>query len=363
MTSNRPSPRANLGSIAPYIGGREEIAGVEAALKLSANENPLGASPRALAALSDFKRLALYPEGSSAALRKALATQHQLDADRIVCGNGSDEILHLLAQAYLEAGDEAIMTRFAFLVYRLVTEVAGATPVIIDEPDLIADVDAMLAAVTPRTKMVFLANPNNPTGTMLDRGEIERLHAGLRPDILLVLDGAYAEYVADDLYPAGFDLVDRYENLVATRTFSKIYGLAALRVGWGYCPALVADMLNRIRPPFNVNAVAASAAIAALGDTEHVARSREHNTQWRNWLMQQLAGLDVTAIASQANFILLRFASPQQAEAADNFLGRQGLILRAMASYGLADCLRLTVGTEEANRRVVAALEQFLRPQ
>jgi histidinol-phosphate aminotransferase len=361
MTSSRPSPRENLLTIAPYVGGREEIVGVEAAIKLSANENPLGASPKALAALNNFKRLALYPEGSSAALRKALAAQHQLDADRIVCGNGSDEILHLMAQAYLEPGDEAIMTRFAFLVYRLVTEVAGATPIIVDEPNLIADVDAMLAAVTPRTKIVFLANPNNPTGTMLDRGEIERLHAGLRPDILLVLDGAYAEYVADDLYPAGFDLVDRYENVVATRTFSKIYGLAALRVGWGYCPAPVAEMLNRIRPPFNVNAVAASAAIAALEDTDHVVHSREHNTKWRNWLMQQLAGLDVITIASQANFILLRFASPQQAEAADHFLGQQGLILRAMASYGLADCLRLTVGAEEANRRVITALEQFLR--
>ncbi len=361
MTSDRPSPRENLLTIAPYVGGREAIAGVETAVKLSANENPLGASPQALAYLARFNRLALYPEGSSAALRMALASHHQLDADRIVCGNGSDEILHLLAQAYLAPGDEAIMTRFAFLVYRLVTEIAGATPVVVEEPDLIADVDALLAAVTPHTKMVFLANPNNPTGTMLDRGEIERLHAGLRPDILLVLDGAYAEYVDDDLYPAGFDLVDRFENVVATRTFSKIHGLAALRVGWGYCPASVADMLNRIRPPFNVNALAAGTAIAALGDTDHVVRSRAHNSQWRNWLMQQLAALDITPIASHANFILLRFASPQQAEAADMFLGQQGLILRAMASYGLADCLRLTVGTEADNRRVVAALEDFLR--
>lgn len=360
MTNSLPSPRANLLNIAPYVGGRESIAGVEAAIKLSANENPLGASSKAQDYLATFHRLEIYPDGSAAALRGALAAKNNIDADRIVCGNGSDEILHLLAQVYLAPGDEAIMTRYAFLVYRLVTEVSGATPVIVDEPDLIADVDAILSAVTAKTKIVFLANPNNPTGTMLGREDIERLHAGLRSDILLVLDGAYAEYVPGDIYPADFDLVDRFDNVVVTRTFSKIYGLAALRIGWGYCPPNVANMINRIRPPFNVNAVAAGAAMAALGDDAHVQRSRDHNTQWRNWLAQQLSALDVRVIPSHANFILLRFASDEEAKAADEFLGQNGLILRAMASYGLADSLRLTVGTEDANRRFVAALQTFL---
>lgn len=359
MTSARPEPRSVLQKIAPYVGGRERIDGVEDAIKLSANENPLGASPAALARLAAFDKLAIYPDGAAADLRNALARKNSLDPARIICGNGSDEILHLLAQAYLSPGTEAIMTQYAFLVYHIVTSVAGARSVIIPEPKLIADVDAILGAVTDKTRMVFLANPNNPTGTMLNRDEISRLHAGLRSDILLVLDGAYAEYVPYELYPHGYDLVEAHENVVTTRTFSKIYGLAALRVGWAYCPPAIADILNRIRPPFNVNAMALLAAEAAVHDDDHVVRSVAHNTHWRDWLTQKISGLGYEVVPSMANFILIRFGNAQRAAKADEFLGQRGLIVRAMAGYGLADSLRLTVGPEDANRRVVAALQDF----
>jgi histidinol-phosphate aminotransferase len=342
-----------------YVGGREAVDGIDNPFKLSANENPLGASPKALAALETLGDPSIYPDGSALALRQKLAAVHGLDAARIVCGNGSDDILTLLAQAYLGAGDEMLHTAHAFLIYKLAGRATGATPIEVAEDNLTANVDALLAAVSDKTKIVFLANPNNPTGTMLGHDEIARLHAGLPAHVLLVLDGAYAEYVEPAHYPAAFDMVAAHDNVVTTRTFSKAYGLAALRLGWGYCPPAVADALNRLRGPFNINAAAMQAGLAALDDQAHIEKSRAHNTQWRDWLVQQIGGLGIGVRSTEANFILLEFADAAQAENAEAAMCAAGVIPRALTAYGLPTRLRLSVGTEAGNRAAVAALENL----
>jgi histidinol-phosphate aminotransferase len=319
----------------------------------------LGASPKALAALETLGDPSIYPDGSALALRQKLAAVHGLDAARIVCGNGSDDILTLLAQAYLGAGDEMLHTAHAFLIYKLAGRATGATPIEVAEDNLTANVDALLAAVSDKTKIVFLANPNNPTGTMLGHDEIARLHAGLPAHVLLVLDGAYAEYVEPAHYPAAFDMVAAHDNVVTTRTFSKAYGLAALRLGWGYCPPAVADALNRLRGPFNINAAAMQAGLAALDDQAHIEKSRAHNTQWRDWLVQQIGGLGIGVRSTEANFILLEFADVAQAENAEAAMCAAGVIPRALTAYGLPTRLRLSVGTEAGNRAAVAALENL----
>lgn len=354
-----PKPRAGVMDMPAYVGGREKVDGVANPVKLSANENPLGASPKALGALQMLNDLALYPDGHATALRQKLATLNGLQAAQIICGTGSDEILNLLAQGYLAQGDEAIHTQHGFLVYKLATSAAGGVPICVAEDNLTANVDAILAAVSDQTRLVFLANPNNPTGTMLGRGEIERLHAGLPSHVILVLDGAYAEYVEPAHYPAGFDLVEKYDNVVVTRTFSKAYGLAALRIGWAYCPPAIADVLNRLRGPFNVNAAALAAADAALDDQAHIEKSRTHNSTWRDWLTQRLGGLGFDIRASEANFILIEFSDVHEAERAEAFMVKHGIIPRGLAAYDLPTALRVSIGTEEANRAVVAILEMF----
>ncbi|MBS0470257.1 MAG: histidinol-phosphate transaminase [Proteobacteria bacterium] len=354
------TPKPGILDIAPYIGGRNDIAGVAKPIKLSSNESALGASPLAVEA---FKSVAggldLYPEGSAKVLRDAVAEVYGLDPNRIVCGNGSDEILTMLAQTYLRPGDEVLFSAHGFLVYKIAALANSATPVIAPEKDFRTDVDAMLAAVTPKTRVVFIANPNNPTGTYLPHEEVRRLHAGLSPDTLLVIDAAYAEYVRRNDYETGIEMVSRFPNVVMTRTFSKIYGLAGLRVGWSYCPAEVADALNRIRGPFNVSVPAQKAAAAALRDRKHIEASFAHNETWRDWLTTEIRKLGFAVGDSVGNFILIRFTSEQQAKDADSFLSSRGLILRGVAAYGLGDCLRLTVGPEAANRAVVAALADF----
>jgi histidinol-phosphate aminotransferase len=343
-----------------YVGGKEAVDGVANPFKLSANENPLGASPKALAALKNLGDPSLYPDGGARALRDKLAALHGLDATRIVCGNGSDDILSLLAQAYLGPGDEMLHTAHAFLIYKLASRATGATPIEVAETDLTANVDGLLAALSDKTKVVFLANPNNPTGTMLDGDAIARLHQGLPDHVLLVLDGAYAEYVEPENYPAAFDMVEAYDNVVTTRTFSKAYGLAALRLGWGYCPPAIADALNRLRGPFNINAAAISAGLAALDDQAHIEKSRAHNKEWRDWLVQQIGGLGIGVRATQANFILLQFADAQETAQAEAVLCANGVIPRALTAYGLPHMLRLSVGTEAGNRAALAALEIFV---
>jgi histidinol-phosphate aminotransferase len=356
----RPAPRASILNIDPYVPGKSGASGAKKVFKLSANETPLGPSPRAKQALRDFAdSLHDYPDGDARALREALGARHGLDPEQIVCGNGSDEILHLLATAYIGPGDEGIFTKHGFLVYKIAILAAGGTPVVAGETYLTADVDKILAKVSPRTKMVFLANPNNPTGTYLPSAEIQRLAQNLPRNVILVFDSAYTEYVTRADYSPGVALVEANENVVMTRTFSKIYGLAGIRLGWCYAPRDVCDALNRIRGPFNTNGAASAAGIAALQDAAHIAKAVAHNETWLPWLASEISALGIRVTPSVGNFLLLQFLDEAQAMAADKFLSQRGLILRAVSAYGLPHCLRLTVGTEEANRLVVAALKAF----
>ena len=357
----KPTPKPGILDIAPYVGGRAHAPGVAKVFKLSSNESALGPSPLGLAAFREAQAIDIYPEGSAAILRNAIAETYGLAADRIVCGNGSDELLTMLAHAYLRPGDEVLFSQHAFLVYRIATLASSAVPVVVPEPELRVDVDAMLKAVTPKTRMVYLANPNNPTGSYLTGEEVRRLHAGLRPDILLVIDAAYAEYVRKNDYETGVELVSQFDNVVMTRTFSKIYGLAGLRVGWAFCPADVADALNRIRGPFNVSVPAQRAAAAALKDRAHVETAIAHNEQWKTWLTENIRKLGLRVDDSVGNFVLIHFSDKAIMQKADAFLTARGVILRPVGAYGLHDCLRLTIGTEEANRATVQALSDFVK--
>jgi histidinol-phosphate aminotransferase len=349
--------------ISAYVPGKSSAPGVAKIFKLSSNESPLGPSPRAVAAYQSVgTHLEDYPDGSASDLRDAIGRAYGLDPDRIVCGSGSDDLLNLIARAYLHDGDEAIHTTHGFLVYPIATLGTGATPVVAPEKNYTADVDAILAKVTPKTKIVFLANPNNPTGTSLSFDEVKRLHRGLPAHVLLVLDAAYAEYVQRNDYESGIELVATSENVVMCRTFSKIFGLAALRLGWLFGPAHVVDALNRIRGPFNVTAPAIAAGIAAIEDAEHLARSREHNTRWLAWLTEEIGKLGLKVTPSVANFVLIHFPETKghTAKEANAFLTSRGLILRQVGAYKLPNALRMSVGTEEANRLVVTSLKEFL---
>jgi histidinol-phosphate aminotransferase len=362
----RPQPRPGVLAIEAYVPGKSTAPGVARVFKLSSNETPLGPSPKAIAAYqAAAAHLHDYPDGQSTALREAIGKSFGLDPARIVCGAGSDELLNLLAHAYLGPGDEAIHTRHGFLVYPIWTLAAGATPVAVPETDYTADVDAILSAVTERTRIVFLANPNNPTGTYLPFDEIKRLHEALPAHVLLVLDAAYAEYVRRNDYESGIELVATTENTVMCRTFSKIHGLAAMRLGWLYGPAHIVDALNRIRGPFNVNAPAMAAGIASMEDAAHQEVSRTHNERWLAWLSAEIGKLGLTVTPSVANFVLIHFPSGKgrTAKEADEFLTARGLILRRLEAYKLPNALRLTVGSEEANRLVVGALTEFMGRQ
>ena len=359
----RPQPRPGVLTIQAYVPGKSHAPGVAKVHKLSSNETPLGASPRATAAyLAEAERLHDYPDGAATALREAIGSAYGLDPDRIVCGAGSDDLLNLIARAYLKDGDEAIHTTHGFLVYPIATLGAGATPVVAAETDFTADVDAILAKVSERTKVVFLANPNNPTGTYVPFDEVKRLHRALPKHVLLVIDAAYAEYVRRNDYESGIELVATSENVVMCRTFSKIYGLAALRLGWLYGPAHVVDALNRIRGPFNVNAPSIAAGVAAIADTAHVERSRMHNEKWLAWLTEEIGKLGLAVTPSVGNFILIHFPQTKgkTAKDADALLTSRGCVLRAVGAYHLPDALRMSVGTEEANRITVATLAELM---
>jgi histidinol-phosphate aminotransferase len=360
------APKPGVLDIRPYVGGRAEAPGATRMFKLSSNETPFGPSPKALAAFHDAaSSVSIYPEGSARILRDALAAAHGLEASRIVCGNGSDELLTMLANSYLRPRDEVLMSLHGFLVYKIAALANSATPVEVAEPALKMDVDAMLARVTGRTRLVYVANPNNPTGTYLMAGELKRLHAGLPASVLLVIDAAYAEYARQNDYDSGLELARTNDNVVMTRTFSKVYGLAGLRVGWAYGPAHVADTLNRVRGPFNVNIAAQHAAVAALGDREHLERSVAHNETWRAWLRKEIRDLGYDVTESAANFILIHFPDDagRRASDADRFLCARGLILRGVDAYNLPNALRMTVGGEEANRALVEALREFKAAQ
>jgi histidinol-phosphate aminotransferase len=363
MTATRPLPRPGVLDIAPYVPGKSTAPGVDRVIKLSSNESPLGPSEKAVAAYkAAAAKLEDYPDGAVTELRTTIARAFGLDPARIICGAGSDDLLNLLAHAYLRDGDEAIYTAHGFLMYPIYALGHGGKPIAVPEKNYTADVDAILAAVSERTRIVFIANPNNPTGTYVPFDEIKRLHQALPGNVILVLDAAYAEYVQRNDYEAGIELVATSENVVMCRTFSKIHGLAAVRLGWLYGPAPIVDALNRVRSPFNVNTPAMKAGIAAIEDSAHVEKSVAHNTRWLGWLTQEIGKLGLKVTPSVANFVLIHFPETKGRTAADAdaFLTKRGLILRRVAGYGLPNALRMTVGTEEANRLVVQALGEFL---
>ncbi len=352
-------PQPGILDIAPYVGGEAQVPGVAEPLKLSSNENPFGPGAAALAAFGAAAgRLHRYPSTDHAELRRAIGEVHGLDPDGIICGAGSDEILTFLCQAYAGPGDEVIHTEHGFLMYRISALAAGATPVQVPERERRVDVDAILAACGPRTRLVFLANPANPTGTMIAEAEVARLAEGLPPQALLVLDGAYAEYVE------GFDghagLVAARDNAVMTRTFSKIYGLGGLRIGWGFGPRAVIEVLNRVRGPFNLSVAQLEAAAAAVRDRAHVARCRDENTRLRALLTARLRALGLGCDDSAANFVLARFPSAAAAAACDAALRAEGIIVRRVASYGFPEALRITVGDEAGTQRVAEAIARHL---
>lgn len=365
QAEKKPVPRDGVLNIAAYVPGKNSATGTDPStgkvFKLSSNENPLGPSPLARSAVTNMQHLEDYPDGSVVELRNAIAEAYELNADQIVCGAGSDEILSLLAYGFLNNGDEAIYSEHGFLMYRIAILAAGATPVVAPEIDQTAQVDNILAAVTDKTKMVFLANPNNPTGTYLSASEVERLHNGLRGDILLVLDAAYAEYVEQSDYEAGARLVTSSNNVVMTRTFSKIHGLASLRLGWCFAPENIVDTINRIRGPFNVNGIASAAGTAAINDKSHVKASVTHNNNALKTMTDGLIALGLKVTPSVGNFVLVHFSdtSEKNAEAADEHLQKRGCIVRRVGSYGFPNALRISLGTDEANAAVLAALKEF----
>lgn len=360
---NAPLPRPGIMDINPYKGGESAIPGVSRIIKLASNEGALGPSPRAMEAYrSVAAELHRYPDGGADRLREAIAGHYGLDAERIVCGAGSDELITLLCRAYVGPGDEVLYSRHGFLMYAINAKAVGATIVTAPETDLTASVDALLAAVTPRTRICFVANPNNPTGTYLPAEEMKRLRAGLPGNVLLVIDAAYAEFVRRNDYTPGIELVDAGENTVMTRTFSKMYALGGLRLGWAYCPPGIADVLNRVRNPFNVSNAAQAAGVAALEDVAYTDLCRAHNDHWMPWFSEQVTALGLEAVPSVCNFVLVRFPqdSGRDAGAADRFLRSRGIIARGMGAYGLGDCLRVTIGRDDEMHLTVDALREFM---
>ncbi len=363
MTAAAPKPRPSIFAVEPYVGGESKIPGVNRIVKLSSNEGAFGTPPGAAAAIAAMAKEAhRYPDGGAQALREAIGARFGLDPARIVVGNGSDELLTLLVLAYGGEGTELVMSAHGFLMYEIAGTWAGGRVIKVPEKNLTADVDGILAAVGPRTRIVMLANPNNPTGSLLPKSEVARLRAGLREDVLLVIDAAYAEYVTRPDYDPGIALVDASPaNTVMTRTFSKVFGLGGMRLGWAYAQPPVVDVLNRVRGPFNVNAAAMAAGIAALAEPGWVERSVAHNVEWRARLTEGLRAAGITVAPSEANFVLADFGTPARAKAADEALRSRGLIVRAMGAYGLPACLRITVGTGEECTMVIDALTAFMR--
>jgi histidinol-phosphate aminotransferase len=360
--------RPGILDIEPYEGGKSKLKGQNRVIKLSSNEGALGPSPKAVAAFKAAgKTLDRYPDGGSVALREAIAKRFKLDFDLITCGAGSDELLGLVGRAFAGPGDEVIYTEHGFLIYPIIAKSVGAVPVKAPEKNLTANVDTILAAVTPRTKIVYIANPNNPTGSYLPASEMKRLRAGLPREVVLVVDAAYAEFVTAKNYEPGIALVDAAresgdDNVIMTRTFSKVFGLGGLRLGWSYTPKSVADLFNRIRMPFNISAAAQAAGIAALADKAHTARAVAHTVKWREWLDARLKTLGLTVHPSVANFVTVEFAASGRhtMSAADAYLNSRGIIVRQIGKYGLPNCLRITIGRAGETRAVAEALQKFL---
>lgn len=354
-------PRPGIMDIAPYVPGKSKST-AKRTIKLSSNESALGASPKAMAAYEEAeKTLHRYPDGSATELREAIGEVFGLDPNRIVCGAGSDELIALLIQAYAGMGDEVLYSQHGFLMYPISSLKVGAVPVKAPEKNLRTDIEAFLENVTPKTRIVFIANPNNPTGSYITREELISLRKRLPENVLLVIDSAYAEYVGNKDYTAGEDIVDLGENTVMTRTFSKIYGLGSLRIGWAYCPESITDVLNRVRGPFNVSTAAIKAASSAVKDIEFTQQCCEHNTKWLAYLTKAISDIGYKVYPSVTNFVLVEFPDEprKDAKSANAFLQQEGVIVREMPAYGLPNCLRITVGTEEENKLLVDLLTKF----
>lgn len=352
------TPQPGIMEIALYQGGASQIQGRDDALKLSSNENPYGPGPAARKAFAaSASQLHRYPSTDHGALRRAIGELHRLDPDRIICGAGSDEIIALLCYAYAGPETQVLYTEHGFSMYRISALAAGATPVAAPERDRVIDVDALLAAANDDTRLVFIANPGNPSSTMIGGNEVARLADGLPPKALLVLDGAYAEYVEG--FDGGAGFVDQRQNVVMTRTFSKIYGLGGLRIGWGYGPRHVIDVLNRIRGPFNLSGTQLATAEAAVRDHAYTEKCRAENARLRVWLAEALAELGIPSDTSCTNFILARFASQAEAEACEAQLRADGILVRKVGGYGLPQCLRITIGDETACKRVAASVASY----
>ncbi len=357
-------PNRGILDIAPYVGGESKTTGTSRIIKLSSNENPFGPSPKALEALSRDLHLEKYPDGNCGELRAAIASKFNLEDGRIICGAGSDEIIGLLCHAYLAAGDEVIYAAHSFLMYGIYARASGGIPIEVPEKNLTPDLDAMLAVVTDKTRIVFLTNPNNPTGSFNKSSDIKLFREKLRGDILLVLDDAYAEYAAASVgYENGFELAKGRDDVVVLRTFSKIYGLAGLRLGYGYCPLDVTDILNRIRSPFNVSVPSQIAGVAALSDDAFIERSVSHNTQWRQWTVNELTKLGLKVWPSAGNFVLTSFKDEEQAEACRLSLKDKGILVRQMGAYKLPQSLRISIGTEEEMNLAISAIKDYLERQ
>ncbi len=354
-------PNPGILDIAPYVGGESKADGVSRIIKLSSNENPFGASPKALEALSRDLHLEKYPDGNCTELRDAIAEKFGLEKERIVCGAGSDEIIGLLCKSYIAPGDEVIYAAHSFLMYGIYAKTCGAVTIEVPEKDLTPDLDAILAAVTDKTRIVFLTNPNNPTGSFNKPSDIRAFRQKLRGDVLLVLDDAYAEYAsASDGYEDGYAMAKDADNIVVIRTFSKIYGLAGLRLGYGYCPLEVADVYHRVRGPFNVSVPAQIAGIAALHDDAFLTRSIQHNTEWRAWTANELSSNRLKVWPSAGNFVLVTFDSAAAADQCRQFLKTRGIIVRQMGAYKLPESLRVSIGTGEEMQLACAAIKEYL---
>jgi histidinol-phosphate aminotransferase len=366
LAPKAPIAKPGILDIQAYVPGKSKLADPSVVpVKLSSNENILGSSPHALEAFAAAgRRLNVYPDSTHAELRRAVSERYALEPERLVFGCGSDEIFALMSQCYLEPGDNIVMGQYGFAAYAIAARANQADVRLADEPQLRTHVDNMLALVDERTKLVFFANPSNPTGTIISDAEIARLHAGLPGNVLLVIDGAYIEFCTDPGVTDGLEMARDAGNIIVTRTFSKLHGLAGLRVGWAYCPLSVAAAIDRIRPPFNVNLPAQEAAIAALADQDFQDRSLALVQQWLPWLTQQLGGLGLEVTPSHANFVLAAFPKApdaRNAKAAEAWLADRGLIVRGVGNYGLPDHLRITIGLEEHNRAVVEALTAFMK--
>lgn len=358
--TDAPAPKPGILDIAPYVGGKSRIEGVAEPMKLSSNENMLGAGQKAREAYeAAVRNIHIYPDGRASKLRDAVAEHHGLEPERLIFGNGSDEVFALLNQCYLTPGDNIVTGQYGFLAYRISALANQASVKLAPEPEFKATVEALLEQVDERTRIVYVSSPSNPTGSYNTGEEIRRLHEGLRPDVILVVDEAYAEYVTEPDWETSFGLARDSENIVVTRTFSKIHGLGGLRIGFGYAPLKVAEAVDRIRLPFNVSVPGIEAAVAALGDEAHQQASRDLIHTWRPRMTQAIRGFGFDVLPSAGNFVLVRFKDVDQAQRANDYLNSKGVIVRPVGGYGLPEALRITIGTEDQNRAVLDALSEF----